>query len=156
MRQFLRTTYWLSSNPHLRLHWIAGLKKVKDDFNAWQDKYNAIRRYFATTYWTGPNHKSEDKETNREDLTRIQNFLVMSEEMQRDIWQMNLDRKRKYVWPVDDDAPDDNGVAAIDSGIPVVEEEFEDHEMAIEVEDAEFEDHFMAAASEGTHQDQPG
>ncbi|EGT50583.1 hypothetical protein CAEBREN_08051 [Caenorhabditis brenneri] len=82
----------------------------------------------------------------------------MSEEMQRDIWQMNLlkDRKRKYVWQVDDDAPDDNGVAAIDNGIPVVDEEFEDHEMAMDVEDAKFEDHFMATASEGTHKDQLG
>ncbi|EGT50602.1 hypothetical protein CAEBREN_18231 [Caenorhabditis brenneri] len=49
-------------------------------------------------------------------------------------------KKRKYVWPVDDDAPDDNGIPVVE----VDDEEFEDHEMAMEVDDVDFEDYHAA------------
>ncbi|CAL2048410.1 unnamed protein product [Caenorhabditis brenneri] len=111
------------------------VNKVKADFTAWKDKYQArywpFCRYILDRAESGLSdylNKCEQKERNRQHLTRIHNFLVMSEEMQRDIWQMNLwkDRKRKFVWPVDDDAPDDNG------------------EMDMEVDDVDFEDHHAA------------
>ncbi|EGT41206.1 hypothetical protein CAEBREN_04670 [Caenorhabditis brenneri] len=111
------------------------VNKVKSDFTAWKDKYQArywpFCRYILDRAESGLSdylNKCEQKERNRQHLTRIHNFLVMSEEMQRDIWQMNLwkDRKRKFVWPVDDDAPDDNG------------------EMDMEVDDVDFENHHAA------------
>ncbi|CAL2048411.1 unnamed protein product [Caenorhabditis brenneri] len=124
------------------------VKDVKDDFGSWLEKYNTTRRWFceyildrSVSSLSNYLNRNEDKEKNMQQLTRIHNFLRMTEEMQRNLWQMSLvkDRKKKYVWPVDDDEerPTGNGVAAIDNGIP-------DHEMAMEVEDAEFEDHFMA------------